>query len=146
MVHSEEDYIRRRLSKAEEELNIVRPERDKLKQLLSQAEEELVIVRSQKDTLRQLLSEAESENLQRKLAYVDLKNDYERERMKRINLVSLCTFFVQRLSTIFEQEKRMDPHTQSPSSRPSAVSLKCRETIDEILVEDDVEVSRVFGR
>jgi uncharacterized protein (DUF3084 family) len=94
MVRSEGDLLRQRLLKAEEELDIVRPERDKLRQLLSQAEEELDIVRSQKDTFRRLLSEVESKSLQRKLAYVDLENDYERERMKRMSLVSLCTPFV----------------------------------------------------
>lgn len=86
MVRSEKDLLRQRLLKAEEELDILRPERDKLRQLLSQAEEELDIVRSQKDAFRRLLSEVESKNLQKKLSYVD---DYEREKMKRMNLVSL---------------------------------------------------------
>ena len=94
MVVSEGDLLRQRLLKAEKELDIVRPERDKLRQLLLQAEEELNIVRSQKDTFRRLLSEVESKNLQRKLSYVDLENDYERERMKRMSLVSLYTLFV----------------------------------------------------
>jgi len=71
-----ERELRQRLSEAE--------------RLLSRAEER---IRSQSVKFRQLLSEAEAKNLEEKLAYLDLENKYERERMMRINLVGWCTFF-----------------------------------------------------
>jgi len=64
-----------------------------LERLLSREEEQNEIIRSQSDKLRRLLSEAEAKNLEEKLAYLDLENKYERERMMRINLVGWCTFF-----------------------------------------------------
>ena len=93
-----EKELRRLLAKAEQENDILRVENDKLwrlhsraeeehQRLLSRADEELAIVRSSRDKFRRLFSEAEGKILEQKLAFLDLENDYEREKTKRINLV-----------------------------------------------------------
>lgn len=74
-----ERELRRRISEVERE-------RDSFKQ-------QVEIVRSQADKFRRLLLEAETKNLQEKLAYLDLENKYERERMMRMNIVGWCTVF-----------------------------------------------------
>ena len=76
-----ERELRGRLSEAEGANNTLR-------RLLSRAEEEVEIVRSLSEKFRRLLSEAEAKNLQEKLAYLDLENNYVGERMMRMNLVS----------------------------------------------------------
>jgi len=93
-----EKELRRLLAKAEQENDILRVENDTLQQShsraeeefqrsLSRADEELAIVRSSRDKFRRLFSEAEGKILEQKLAFLDLENDYEREKTKRINLV-----------------------------------------------------------
>lgn len=72
---------------------VERERRREAERLLSREKEQNEILRSQLDKFRRLLSEAEAKNLQEKLAYLDLENKYERERMMRINRVGWYTFF-----------------------------------------------------
>ena len=55
--------------------------------------QELEIIRAENDKLKRQLSESEANNLQVKLAYLNLENDYERERMKRMNVVGWVYLF-----------------------------------------------------
>ncbi|CAA7263060.1 unnamed protein product [Cyclocybe aegerita] len=90
-------------------------------------EEELELVRKERDRFREALAAAENEVVKRKLDYLDLQNDYERERVKRIRLESQGP-------AVMQHEK-----VKAPLSVASSTST----TIQTFLREEDRKIPKV---
>jgi len=101
----------------------------------------LDIVRAERDKFRRLLSEAEAEHLEGKLAYLDLENVYERERMMRMNLVNVSYHFISICAKA--QWQKLEQGGRQLSGHSSG-SSKSKATIDISVVQDDTVGRHTF--